>query len=1087
MAFASPNTLQFIPFNKAVPIATGNYTISTGYTGYTQYIFTGPGTFSLNNTPSSKVYALLVGGGGAGGNNGGGGGGGGAVNAVVATIVGGITYRVYVGGGGIGCSSFPSQTYQIYNSSGQASLVIPQSSSTYGPYGNYYLWSPYTPYTLNFYTTYASTYVTMTSAYFNAVQSNNTYAYNNYIDGGLVIAAASTGSTGGMYYSTTSFSDSTTQYSTGVRWLSPTGPTSSGFPLANYPIVIMAMNRDSGKYSIVVTNGYPTAPVAYSVNYAFVYTSLTSTLFTGVSSWVAAASTLGPYPVMYLCNTTTIYSITFSATTTSTSAPTVAAFLTTSAVPVALACNGSGTIVVYGSTSTVYIYNSITKTQATQTSFIGAITGCTLSSDGTRLTVSTSSGYAYTASSYNSGYSWTWATLPVLIWNGSITSLSSSLDGSILAAASLTGSTPYVSTDYGTTWRQQTSFSNNLAAYTSGITVSPYGSQIFAAGYTGPSSSTSTGYIYQATVYPTTYTGYTGYTLSAGTFLGNTGTNITSAVYYNTSYTGTTDGNFVLYSNNSTGVYLSTSSVNSISQPTGLTGSTYTRIASSPNGQSLLATFGLTGSSSTSYLKAGLPFYSTNYGTSWSTLSFTGSTSGYCHTACTVSAYGNMFYSLAYPAQSSTTSQCYLLWYPVFYPTGYGGLSVPLTTSATVSPMNFLVCNKNGTVIAFTSSGLGTTSYSVYTMYMASVSGAVPTFSTPVAGPYTSNNWAGLVMSADGSSVFALSIPNSSSASGTPVLWKGYCSDQNGYSWRWSSPVSLAAYTGTYVSAYTNPSALAASGDCRVMSYVVYNIAAYWTTDFGNTWSQVPTVTNPIGVSVSPNGYTITLVCYPSSTFTFFKFVSYSPVSNTSTASDQYSLLAYGGGKGGNRDNGVNEGGFGFGSGGGAGSTYVGSSSIATFFLSGATPGYTIGNYGGNAYYTYYAGGGGGGAGNTGGVPTYTIASAGYQGTFNSKGGPGGTGASWWLNSTFYGGGGGGGAVVSNGQFVGYSGGTGGAGTYLWGGGGTGGQISSSTITYGGPGLPNTGGGGGGGSGSLNLNASGNGGSGVVILALRNT
>jgi len=271
------------------------------------------------------------------------------------------------------------------------------------------------------------------------------------------------------------------------------------------------------------------------------------------------------------------------------------------------------------------------------------------------------------------------------------------------------------------------------------------------------------------------------------------------------------------------------------------------------------------------------------------------------------------------------------------------------------------------------------------------------------------------------------------------------------------------------------------------MSYVVYNIAAYWTTDFGNTWSQVPTVTNPIGVSVSPNGYTITLVCYPSSTFTFFKFVSYSPVSNTSTASDQYSLLAYGGGKGGNRDNGVNEGGFGFGSGGGAGSTYVGSSSITTFFLSGATPGYNIGNYGGNAYYTYYAGGGGGGAGNTGGVPTYTIASAGYQGTFNSKGGPGGTGASWWLNSTFYGGGGGGGAVVSNGQFVGYSGGTGGAGTYLWGGGGTGGQISSATITYGGPGLPNTGGGGGGGSGSLNLNASGNGGSGVVILALRNT
>ena len=927
----------------------------------------------------------------------------------------------------------------------------------------------------------------MTSAYFNAVQSNNTYAYNNYIDGGLVIAAASTGANG-MYYSTTSFSNSTTQYSTGTRWLSPTGPTSSGFPLANYPITVMAMNRDSGQYSIVATKGYPTAPVAYSVSYAFVYTSLTT--ITG-SSWVAAASSLGPYPIMYLCNTTTIYPISFSSSTSSTTLPTVGTTITTSGTPVALACSGSGVILVYISSSTVYVYNTTLKsTYSTSSGFIGTLTACTMSSDGTRLTVSTSAGYVYTASSYDSWNSTTYTFTSSTVWRGSINSLSSSLDGSILAAASmtgttsLTGATPYVSTDYGVTWRQQTSFGNNLSTYNiNGITVSPYGSQIIAGGFTGPSSSLYTGYIYQATVYPTTYTGYTGYTGSATS--GNTGSNIISAMYYNKTspYTGSTDGNFVAYTY-ATGVYVSTNNLNSVSTSSGLTGSVaYTRLASSPNGQFMITSFGNAGTSSTSSLKAGLPFYTTTFGTSWGALSLTGSTSAFCHTASTVSASGSLFYSLAYPSTASATGACNLLYSSIVYPTFIGG-SVSLST-AFVNYSNFIVCNKIGTVIAFTSSGIGTTSYSIYTMYIASVLAAVPTFSTPVAAPLTQNNWAGLVMSADGSRIFAIHIPNSSSSTGTPILYSGYCSDQNGYLWRWGS-LSLASYSGTYVAAYSNPPALAASGDCRVMCYVVYNVSAYWSTDFGVTWSQVPRLSNPISVSISPSGYKITIICYPSSTFIFYNFISYSPVTNTSTTSSQYSLLAYGGGKGGGRDNGYNEGGFEVGSGGGAGSVYN-SNSIGAFYSSGGTPCYNVGNYGGYAYYSYYAGGGGGGAGNTGGLPTYSIAAAGFQGTYNSKGGPGGTGTSWWLNSTFYGGGGGGGAVVSNGQFTGYSGGTGGAGTYLWGGGGTGGQISSSTVNYGGPGLTNTGGGGGGGSGSLKNNASGNGGSGVIILALRNT
>ena len=350
-------------------------------------------------------------------------------------------------------------------------------------------------------------------------------------------------------------------------------------------------------------------------------------------------------------------------------------------------------------------------------------------------------------------------------------------------------------------------------------------------------------------------------------------------------------------------------------------------------------------------------------------------------------------------------------------------------------------------------------------------SAGYPTFSTPVAAPLAQTNWAGLVMSADGSRIFALYIPNSSSSK-IPILYSGYCSDQTGSLWRWNS-FTLASYSGTYVASYSNPPALAASSDCRVMCYVVYSIAMYLSTDFGVTWSVLPfPLLNPTSVSVSPNGNKITIICFPYLSFTLYTYISYSPVTTTSTTSSQYSLLAYGGGKGGNRDNGYNEGGFGFGSGGGAGSVYYLSSTIATYFSSGGTPGYNVGNYGGFAYNsTYYAGGGGGGAGNTGSGPTGA--------TTTTKGGAGGTGASWWLNSTFYGGGGGGGGVV-----VGC---TGGAGTYLWGGGGSGGTPSSSSITYGGPGLPNTGGGGGGGSGSLITNAGGNGGSGVIILALKNT
>lgn len=1045
MAFACPNSLQFIPYNKAVPIATGNYTVSSAYTGYTQYIFTGPGTFSINSAPSSTVYALLVGGGGAGGTNGGGGGGGGAVNAVVATLYGGVTYRVYVGGGGIASAPNADAVYEPYNSSGQPTMIMPQASSTYAPYGNYYVWSPYNPPL----TSTSSTWV-MASAYFNAIQPLSTTAYNNYIDGGIVLAAPS--SSVGMYYSTTYFSSSS-QVPSGVQWIAP-----SDFVFASYPVVAIAMNRDSGQYSIVATtSSTPTNKVAYSVNYAYSYTTLTT--FTATTAWTAATSSLGPVPIMYLCGTgTPIYSFRFSGT----SAPTVSTLngSSTTYSSLGIACNGSGTVVVWVTSTVVYLYSPVQATISPFTTPLTytpdarytPLTGCAMSADGTRLTVTTAPGYVLTATSYNNGYTWTWTTPSTTVFSGTLTGISASLDGSVLAVCSLTGSAPYVSTDYGSSWRVQSSFLNGMSAYTSGITVSPYGSELLVAAYTGTSG--YTGYLYQASVYPTTYTGYSLTTITSTP--GYTGTSMVSGVYYNSSYTGTTDGNVLTVTTlqPKAPVYTSTSA-----GVVGYTGSSllttyyHTRVAASPDGQYVIATYGFTGSTSATFTVAGYPYYSSNWGSSYSTLTFAlGSTAIY--TSVAVNMTGNFYVALAQLGSGWLLAWQYL-----------GPSSLGFYTAITsIGACNFITCSSVGTIGAYTANGAASTSYPIYTFYASSFSTSSPyfTFTVTSQSTITSTTWAGIVMSADGSRLYAISIPSSVSSVITPILYRGYCSDGNGVFWRWTSS-TLAATTGTYSAAsFLIPPCLHASGDCRVLAYMIYNVAVYLSTDFGITFYPLTFTTGlPISLTVSPNGNIVYVGLQNNGTFILTRY----------STSNQYALLSYGGGRGGSRDYGYSVGGFGFGSGGGAGAVYS-NASIASAYSYGGSSGYNVGTYGGaSTNVTYFGGGGGGGAGGTG-------ASC----IVNQIAGNGGTGAAWWLNSTFYGGGGGGGVVLAT------SGYTPGVGTYRWGGGGTGGVgSSSSTIYYGGAGLANTGGGGGGGSGSNSFNPSGNGGSGITILALRNT
>ena len=377
---------------------------------------------------------------------------------------------------------------------------------------------------------------------------------DNYVDGGLVLASPALG---GAYVS----------YNSGLSWTASTFPSSTS---AN--TFSTALCSDQGQYAVACYGG--TSGVLYtSSQYGIVFNPVSSPI--GLNFTDVCISTSGALMFAVADGGYVYYSSNYGSSWSE--------VYTTVDSYGSIACSGDGTQLLFGTLYTGNLlsasYSSITQTWTTTSQYsISGVSwrGCTISEDGTKGVVCSSSGLIYCGVLFNGTWTWTSCFSSSSL---SFSGLSGSLDGSALAVTTSAGYV-YLSVNSGSTWTPQESLalSSSTSPTWTGINISPYGTQILV-GYSG-------GYLHigQPSVNQITESSYSNTSSISST-------SITNYAGMATGFYSNTDGGYVALLANDTIEY-STNSGSSFEVSTTYYGSdltgTFLSLSTSGNGQYVL-------------------------------------------------------------------------------------------------------------------------------------------------------------------------------------------------------------------------------------------------------------------------------------------------------------------------------------------------------------------------------------------------------------------------------------------------------------------------------------------------------------------